>query len=1587
MQQDNRYSADKKILVLGRAKKRNIIAALFVVLLACAMVGTFAWFFESTHSDIVAIKGSVEYADFYFDGGDGSEDSPYQIHDAQHFSNFAWLQYLGVFNKEDENGNITQVYFKLTDDIDMNGVALPPIGTSDNPFVGNFDGDGYTISGVVTSNRINGTGIDQTTVPSLVDTDKFNEDDSMNIIGLFGVVGQKQADSYNYDTQVNQIKNLNIRDCTVITQTSETLVGMAAGYVNGTLSDVTINGCTTQVTTGGATALGSANGYTNNLSDYGTVGYCTQSYKNTLDVEKVEISKPKLEISSVTDTEQGDAWGGSINMVDMHTRLTNVYNAGSTSRMTYYQSQVVNLDETDGSINVVNGTTATISPQSAYYDVLNNGNTLSGGSLYSYPSTKVADGDGGNYALHPSSNGQYIGVLGRPSDLDSLGTLTINRYLDEFKDAYYIVDGEDHLNVTGSGAIDNANFGENTKWVINNLPASLNVPGPFNMVIYTIVDGKHYYLANDGGTLTLSETADNSWEIENGNIYSIRDGQREYLLRGEVGWMLTDEEVYNITDRNGNYLNLMSDGTLTNGQNRTYATRWYYDNTNFYLYTIMDGNNYYLFINPAIEGLEVTDEDNKHHVVSAGADGIYNVNEEGIGIGQISTIGTVNESGFVDEDTYIIETGEIKSNETYVILARETNGTSKVLFNGGYTSTRTDQVSIDSLSCGNGPIVEGTRLNLLINASQSEEQQTWVAHKEDDQYSFEGVASEKYIDLTTETTSNSTTYLGDAEIFLSMEEGDSDVTKHLYQNVGRYVDNQVRLYRETDVSEVQQYVGYYYDGDSGYELITGITRSNNGTFYINTINADGGTPSYSQRPLLWVGTVFHFYRYDESVLYKNYLVHNNSTKFYTSKTTTGNNLYFFKKVKSGTATQGTVQVTYLDVFIQYAQNMLNTPHDSTNELWMYLEDMLEAAIQVRDMVSGGPIDIDDAREQQVLVNTVTKYLKEAILLLEATKYYVAFDEEWYAVDEGSAPDAALGVMTRRTNQLLAAGQIQEVEQTIRGAGLPTFFPINGQNTAEFNANPANTGYVCGANTKSGYQSDSGDIRVSWFPMSSLSTALNSTANYSASSNLQVLTRTAGSGGLVRVDDEYNNVANCNANLRGYTAYSVENLGLQKYVDARRNLQSALLANPSRVYGLHFMDALISEDVTFIAPKATINGVTYTNYEMPEACIDFKLKERGYINFFAGSYYTNSGKENNSFFALYEIDRNGKIIESIKEIFKIYGDPTDPSKPYKYTYSAGDTITDPGYQLMFDTEWIKNPGIVSGIYKSMFYYEIPTNAGEYALGSVENKFGAYLVYLDISANKQEVQRQKLSELTKVTRSTYEYPLGIQLTDGGYTADTDSVSVKIPAGGTASTTALNRTGQTTATVNSGASVSAGHIGDGITLTDQGANTLTAVAIDSSLASTYKETLFDYNTTTTARTKTEDIVKVAGDGSREYKQYINGVENGEVTGTGPEIQNLSPICITYHYVLPDGATVENTSTPTNLSADGMYLTGINSNEYPSIGADPVDVSNKITGYNVVITPTETILMRMDQVLDLFRANVNGQLDMRPGQSKTIN
>ena len=144
--------------------KKIIVSFILLIFVFSSMVtASVAWFSnflvaEPDHE--TGFEGSSMIA--YFAGGDGSINDPYIIENYNHLYNLAWLQNEGHFAGE-------KYYFKVQDsetkgpiEIDMAGKmaddegragAIPPIGTSENPFTGYFDGCGSVIKNLWVSTK------------------------------------------------------------------------------------------------------------------------------------------------------------------------------------------------------------------------------------------------------------------------------------------------------------------------------------------------------------------------------------------------------------------------------------------------------------------------------------------------------------------------------------------------------------------------------------------------------------------------------------------------------------------------------------------------------------------------------------------------------------------------------------------------------------------------------------------------------------------------------------------------------------------------------------------------------------------------------------------------------------------------------------------------------------------------------------------------------------------------------------------------------------------------------------------------------------------------------------------------------------------------------------------------------------------------------------------------------------------------------------------------------------------------------------------------------------------------------------------
>ena len=430
----------------------------------------------------------------------------------------------------------------------------------------------------------------------------------------------------------------------------------------------------------------------------------------------------------------------------------------------------------------------------------------------------------------------------------------------------------------------------------------------------------------------------------------------------------------------------------------------------------------------------------------------------------------------------------------------------------------------------------------------------------------------------------------------------------------------------------------------------------------------------------------------------------------------------------------------------------------------------------------------------------------------------------------------------------------------------SYFPLGASTTSPYTVIDSNTGYIIGGSYDE--TSRKSDIRISEYAKSKLQYGLTNTNTNGQVSNNNV--RTVDGNGIHNLTD---------TNISNYV----------RYADAVKQFND-VLNGESHVYGLHFMDATISKDNLIVAPTVMLEGTTYTNYQMPEDSIDFLVHQKGYITFFAGTYFT----DNNSFFSLHTIERykaddaevlagtaNVNDIKSIKEIKEIWKS-TDQTKPYVYYLDTdgdgtGDEWSDTktsDYSLVFNTNWITHPGTASDLgYTSsnngrgrLFYFEIPVNAGEYALGSVAGRIGAYLLYLDIAANAQLVDRAAVVENFEETTMTYEYPVGATFQN---TAISSSNTDPVIPSAIASLTPAN--GSTTVTITNDSTISmsngtVNYVKQGVTV--NGTLTYDSASLTPTSTTTTRirrTTYYDYNVAKAQHTVTEVVVKQVDGGPK--------------------------------------------------------------------------------------------------------------------------
>jgi hypothetical protein len=573
------------------------IASLFVLVglsLAATVVSSAAWFYESADVSNAKINGSSEGA--YFAYGDGSAEHPFGINHPRHMYNLSWLNMRGYFDGK-------TVYFELDPKLsgkvlDCEGYVIPPIGTVEHPFMGNFDGNGCKITNLTVSNNegdIKAFGkypynafANVGEGESLVT--KFWPNDGPQIVGLFGVVGPTNYSEGAAVSSTNEIVDLGIENVTIRTTTAKTLAGIAAGYLNGNLDNVAVNNCILDIDSNSR----KLDSYTN-VSDYSLVGYATPTYQLKLSKNQFIFDVP--DITHAAGGSGGSDWNASIDMENMYNNILPFLNASTNEHYKNYEHRIVNSD----------GETTVVESDSQYtdFDTFRDENN----ATYRYKKAEsVVDGKKiASFSFAARTNSSRFLYLYGDSNTDKLVANGLNVRTDY--DFNAITDGDgnfmissSNIAVSNSTSFTSASAIDNGTWTIDSSGHIKNKGRNVYLYAYSNTEVRTAATAGNGTEYVWT------YDSTNNRLSVVRGGTTLYLVY-QNGWKLvtaTDtyqktEDYYYIRTSTTTpyYLNVTWNGTTPTlrASTTTNNTQWYKDGNYYYVLRSGSTNKYYLAYN------------------------------------------------------------------------------------------------------------------------------------------------------------------------------------------------------------------------------------------------------------------------------------------------------------------------------------------------------------------------------------------------------------------------------------------------------------------------------------------------------------------------------------------------------------------------------------------------------------------------------------------------------------------------------------------------------------------------------------------------------------------------------------------------------------------------------------------------------------------------------------------------------------------------------------------------------------------------------------------------------------------------------
>ena len=583
----------------------------------------------------------------------------------------------------------------------------------------------------------------------------------------------------------------------------------------------------------------------------------------------------------------------------------------------------------------------------------------------------------------------------------------------------------------------------------------------------------------------------------------------------------------------------------------------------------------------------------------------------------------------------------------------------------------------------------------------------------------------------------------------------------------------------------------YMDGDTKrFVSVEGSSIVSSTTPFTNGWNFNGGTnlPTNNGSTTIKTASGNYYIWHNNN---NNGLTYTNSSNSWTATNSNGG-WSFSYSVSSGCGGSTTYYMTQSGSSLSVSETRSTFTLETTQSAVSTFNSSLhDAYVAAKELYDGQVAALEE-------YNTVTRPAEIQQYQTDLANHNTAFANLYLSTTEISEANGNVVSGPDYQDVDRSSGMDYEHDQDV------TYLPLAVENNLQ--AKTTNTGYIIGGETYTSATDSAvnGNARIASFY-----TISASLTNYNRSNGAfdEDSVYTVDGSGLHTIDDDNNSYV--------------------KYQDSKLKIEDTLnTPNSDKVYGLHFTSTGISVDNLVTAKYAAINGEEHSNYKMPANSIDFNLREQGYVNFFAGTYgYSGSSDTTiDSFFSLHQVQRTGETITAINEIAEIYGDGI-ANHSYVYKFTGSSTYTTPysldpynakkfyvlgtknlitdtehggysdgiyhqisasefstnysGYTKIFDMNWLKDRSYFnnqnSQAFHKAFYFEIPTNPGEYALGTVTGKsYGAYLIYLDIAANA--ANQDKITAYAVSTfQSGLNYPVGVDFnisnlsdTVGGETA---------------------------------------------------------------------------------------------------------------------------------------------------------------------------------------------------------------------------